>query len=379
MKNQPSLAIELPSLRNAENRNPSRSHVDSFQKGPDEHPLSSANLGETPAGTLRHPLASPRLLALNGYLSRQGLNPPAWNRTTSPALKHSRYPWKSRVKRMTIAAGFMHRDGILLCSDTQQEAGTNKFNGPKAGIIDIPYGKIAFAFAGHADFATTAIQACGSRLKSVPPDDTIRVLIDEVESEYRRLVFSHPNYSTDHNLQYWLLISLWQKSTESCSLWVAEEHSLHNCFEAFRAVGIGTDLANVLVRPFIADRLSEMETLTLMAFMMARVKDNVPGCGGISQYIAMGNDGNANSIFSISLDEVERVSALYDKAAHDLLLSMNIDDDGTYNRAAMNFISQALIVRDNWKRIRKANPEVRRYLGLTRDERLRQPPLPESP
>jgi hypothetical protein len=113
--------------------------------------------------------------------------------------------------------------------------------------------------------------------------------------------------------------------------------------------------------------------------MMARVKDNVPGCGGVSQYIAMGNDGNASSVLNISLDEVERVSALYDKAAHELLLSMNIDDDATYNRAAMAFISQALVVRENWRRIRMTNPEVRRHLGLTRDDRLRQPPSPDSP
>jgi len=278
---------------------------------------------------------------------------------------------------MTIAAGFMHKDGIVLCSDTQQEEGTTKYNGPKAGAIDIPFGKIAFAFAGHADFATTAIQACGRALKEVPPDRTISVLAESVESEYRRLVFDHPDYGNDENIRYWLLISLWQQSTKSCSLWVTQEHSLHSCFESFRAVGIGTDLANVLIRPFINDKLSELETLTLMAFTMARVKENVPGCGGVSQYIAMDNDGSTSSVMNISLDEVERVSSLYDKAAHDLLLSMNMEDDATYNRAAMGFISQALVVRENWRRIRRTNPEVRRYLGRTKGEMSHPLPLPE--
>jgi hypothetical protein len=160
---------------------------------------------------------------------------------------------------MTIAAGFMHQSGIILCSDTQQEGGSTKYHGPKTGIIDIPYGKIAFAFAGHADFAITAIQTCAARLKSVPPGDTIQTLSEVIESEYRRLVFNHPDYSTDRSLSYWLLIALWQKATCSCSLWVTQEHSLHSSFEPFRAVGIGMDLANVLVRPFETDRLSELE------------------------------------------------------------------------------------------------------------------------
>jgi hypothetical protein len=90
-----------------------------------------------------------------------------------------------------------------------------------------------------------------------------------------------------------------------------------------------------------------------MAFMMARVKDCVPGCGGMSHYIAMGNDGNTSAVINISLDEIEKVSAFYHKASHELLFSMNIDDDDTYNRAAMSFISQALIVRENWKRTGK--------------------------
>jgi len=119
---------------------------------------------------------------------------------------------------------------------------------------------------------------------------------------------------------------------------------------------------------------SEPQALTLMAYMMARVKDTVPGCGGVSQYISIRNDGNASSLINLSLEEIEKVSALYDKAAHSLLLSMNDDDDAVYNRAAMGFISQALAVRENWKRIRRTNPEVRRFLGMTNEERLRQQP-----
>jgi hypothetical protein len=138
-------------------------------------------------------------------------------------------------------------------------------------------------------------------------------------------------------------------------------------------------MANVIVRPFAEDVLSEAQALTLMAYMMARVKDTVPGCGGISQYMSINNDGHASSLINISLDEVEKVSAMYDKAAHGLLLAMNDDSDEAFNRRVGGFVTQSSMVRENWKRIRRANPEVRSFLGLTKDERSRQQPSRGSP
>jgi hypothetical protein len=301
-----------------------------------------------------------------------------WMVSYAPHLmRRLRYPRKPRMETVTIAAGFVHQNGIVLCSDTQQEAGASKYHGPKVGIVDIPYGKIAFAMAGHSDFATAAIQACSARLASVPPSDTIRVLAEVIESEYRRLVFTHPLFETDHNLPYWLLLAIWQESSNTCSMWVTQEHSLHSCFQGFRAVGIGTDMANVIMRPVENDPLSESDALTLMAYMMARVKDTVPSCGGISQYISIDNDGHVSALVNIALEEVEKVSALYDKEAHRLLLSMNDEDEETFNQRAASFLLQANSVRENWKRIRRSNPEVRRYLGLTTTERSRQQPSQE--
>lgn len=278
---------------------------------------------------------------------------------------------------MTIAAGFVHKDGVLLCSDTQQEGGATKFHGPKVGVTDIPYGKIAFAFAGHCDFATTAIQSCVSRLRKVSAADTINALTVVVEAEYRRLVFNHPCFLTDPGIPYWLLISLWQRSTKSTSLWVTQEHSLHSCFEFFRPVGIGTDLANVIVRPFIGDDLTEEGVMALAAYMMARVKDTVSGCGGVSQYIAIRNDGIASSLISIPLEEIEKVAAAYDKAAHSLLLSMNGDDGVRFEAELEQFSNNARNVRELWSKIRKTNPEVRQYLGSTRPDQSSQQPSQE--
>ena len=51
----------------------------------------------------------------------------------------TRLPQRPTVRydrRMTIAAGFIHADGILLCSDTQMEGGAIKFQAPKIGMFE---------------------------------------------------------------------------------------------------------------------------------------------------------------------------------------------------------------------------------------------------
>lgn len=275
---------------------------------------------------------------------------------------------------MTIAAGFLHRNGVVLCSDTQQEAGTTKFHGPKVGVANIPYGKIGFAFAGHSDFATTAIQTCVARLREVTPAETIETLAEVLETEYRRLVFNHPCFSTDENLPYWLLISLWQQSTRSTSLWVTQEHSMHSCFEFFRPVGIGTDLANVIVRPFYDEDLSEESILALAAYMLARVKDTVPGCGGMSQYVVIRNDGSAHSVFGISLEVIEKMASGYDHDAHSLLLAMNSDDEARFVAALDRFSKKARDLRGWWAHFRRTNPEVQLDLESTTGDQSRQQP-----
>jgi predicted proteasome-type protease len=71
---------------------------------------------------------------------------------------------------VTIAAALSHEDGILLCSDTQQEAGAMKIHGSKIGHFTCPGGKVAFAIAGNVPFAFSAIQKCAKRVKEAAPD-----------------------------------------------------------------------------------------------------------------------------------------------------------------------------------------------------------------
>jgi hypothetical protein len=74
---------------------------------------------------------------------------------------------------MTIAAGFVCREGILLCADTEQTAWAMKLHGSKLGHFACPGGIIAFAYAGNTRFAFSAIQKLQKRLQGIPPEDTL--------------------------------------------------------------------------------------------------------------------------------------------------------------------------------------------------------------
>src|ERR1017187_2016157 len=280
---------------------------------------------------------------------------------------------------MTIAAGFVYRNGILLCSDTQQEGGVIKLHRPKIGLFECPGGKFGFALAGNVQFAISAIQKCASVLMATDAANTIATLEALLEHEYRRHVYDHPDYHTNENLGYSFLISFWSRSSNTTSLWFTDEHALDSSFESFHAVGSGFELATILARPFIYDTLDQEQALVLAAYVLARVKDNVPGCGGDSRFVVLRNDGTCEMVLGLKLDQIADIAATFDKSAHALLFAMTQDNPEEFARALDAFCGVTKLTRDFWLRVRKSTPVGQPYPLLTTADQLPQQPSPESP
>jgi hypothetical protein len=64
-----------------------------------------------------------------------------------------------------------------------------------------------------------------------------------------------------------------------------------------------------------------METTLLAAFILSRVKNHVPGCGGPSQMLSMRNNGTVDVIDSFPLDRLTESFDTYDQSARELLIS----------------------------------------------------------
>ena len=226
---------------------------------------------------------------------------------------------------MTIAAGFIYKGGVLLCSDTQMQSGAALTHGPKIGLFDFVGGKMAVTFSGNVRSAEVTIQKLAKVLRRLRGGED---LISEFESvldiEYARLVYRHPEYGkpNEYDLHYSLVFAVWFEELESTHLFETDQARIVSVNTPCRCIGVGRDLADYLVAPLADTGLTEGETLVLAAYMLGQVKAGVKGCGGWSHFRALRHDGTSNLYQDKLLDIVEKVGSEYDIDARRLLFAM---------------------------------------------------------
>lgn len=92
---------------------------------------------------------------------------------------------------MTIAAGFAHREGVLLCADTELTTGHRKLHASKIFHFDCALGRFAFVFAGHVHNAVATLQKIEAALTKARRN-ALGVMEHVLDREYKRLVLSRP-------------------------------------------------------------------------------------------------------------------------------------------------------------------------------------------
>jgi hypothetical protein len=143
-------------------------------------------------------------------LSRAAIRPLVPNRSTP--VKNPRYPWhvKPKEKQMTMAAGFVVQDGIVLCTDCLYSGGV-KIHGKKIFPLPLNGGAVAFALAGHEPFAKRAIEECYSFLDGNRDfQRSVAGIKDTVEAAlkkfYEEFVFTRPKDERE-NVRFQLLVA----------------------------------------------------------------------------------------------------------------------------------------------------------------------------
>jgi len=206
-----------------------------------------------------------------------------------------------------------------------------KIHGPKVGLFECPGGRIGWAMAGNANFALSAIQKAANAVRKTTPESVLEKLETALAAEYARVIYKHPHYKTDWNLGYWFLLAHWEKDCKRVSLFATEEITIHSISVAYECIGIGRDLGHYLLWPVTNRQInSEREASIRAAHMLARVKDHVPGCGGMPNFLALRNDGTWETLDSLALDRFAEHSALCEITAQDLLVAAadeNVDDE----------------------------------------------------
>ena len=250
---------------------------------------------------------------------------------------------------MTIAAGFVCEEGVVLCADTEHTGWAFKFHDSKLDHFELPGGKIAFALAGHTSFAWSAIQKCRDRLNAIAPKDIIIELEQILETEYRRNVLDHPSYPDG---KYYLLIAVWAPA-QRVALYVTDETCIRKV-DGFECVGVGSELASFIIRPTYARLMPERKALSLAAYALAEVKESIPRCGGMSVYLLLQNDGNVGTLTSFhkgKCEQLEGYSKTYDFITRELLMALTDEEkeDADFERYLTETFNQRILqVRHEW-------------------------------
>jgi hypothetical protein len=268
------------------------------------------------------------------------------HRPLPPRIKVS-YP-----RRMTIAAGFICKDGVILCGDTELSTSVLKLQASKLFYGKCSAGRLGFACSGASVFATAAIQKCMKYMKNIPQVDFEAELEICLANEYNKSVLTHPDRLIK-DLTYNLLVVVQFPQTKT-KLFVTEETALQQVL-SHKCIGIGSVLADYLSRWFNKQD-SVWQTLSLAGYILANAKEHVDGCGGISQFLLFTNDGKLGRIDGKSpdpfnaVDRIAKDAERHDRLANRLLLAA-IDPNTKqldFQKLLEDFAVHTEKIRDKW-------------------------------
>jgi 20S proteasome alpha/beta subunit len=258
---------------------------------------------------------------------------------------------------VTIAAGLLYDQGVILFADTQFADGNMKTQRPKVGSFACPGGRIGFAMAGAAGFAISAIQKATHKLKTCEPSDVMQELEGILDEEYRRKVYTHPNFHSGF-VSYWFVISYWNEAQAKTWLFSTDEVALTASNGKYECRGIGSDLAHYLLKLSIEDELNEREALLVATYTLAKIKENVKDCGGASHLLVMRNDGTFEIRDPFAFERVAKMTFGYEWSARKLLLATTHNGltDQEFEQYIQMFAANARAIRVAWEQSQMRDP-----------------------
>jgi 20S proteasome alpha/beta subunit len=144
---------------------------------------------------------------------------------------------------MSIAAGFVHRGGVLLCADTELTAGIRKLQASKIFHFESALGRFAFAFAGNVRNAVATLQKVEAKVNR-SRRNAMSVVEHVLDIEYKRLVLCQP--SQFHDVHDFSLIIAYKPPKGSVEMYRTDATAISR--EKFHTtVGIGSSFADQLI------------------------------------------------------------------------------------------------------------------------------------
>jgi 20S proteasome alpha/beta subunit len=264
-------------------------------------------------------------------------------------------PPSTRVKynnRMTIVAGFVNDNGVLLCADTlTTDGGVTAVYRSKIIPVFLGDGKAFFAFGGDVKFSELAIQRCERmlhRYNGAPRSvaeiaETIR---KQWHSAFRE---SHTQdvYSGDQ-----ILCAIHAEANAETALYSSSNQFFARATNNVECIGCGESVARYLM----GSRFQSCVTTQRNAFQYAinalgRVKEFMAGSvGGNLTAVNLNHDGSEHIYSQRDIERIERYAGQFDSAARDLLIYfMDHDAPGRFEDEFSRFAAEVNGIRWQWE------------------------------
>jgi 20S proteasome alpha/beta subunit len=296
------------------------------------------------------------------------ITPPLpWNHRITPNpscpvntlnFKPPRYPLvKAKNQIVTIAAGFVAQNGILLCSDSLYSGGVH-IHGKKIFTHRFHTGVVTFALAGHEPFAKKAINDSCEAIRENPDYCTnliaIRKMIEQaIKSTYEHYIDLRPIEERESS-RFQLLIGIATKH-QGPALFSSSGPVL-TPVEHFECFGAGAYVGHHIIQNAYRDGMTLEQVATVAIHAMGAAKRYVEGVGGPSQFECIRDDGSTDTISKLfpldlasmidhEITHFEQEAAKFLSAVGDSQMS-----DEEFRRRADLFLREIEEIRSSWKK-----------------------------
>lgn len=260
---------------------------------------------------------------------------------------------------MTIAAGFVHREGVLLCADTELTAAIHKLHASKIFHFDSALGRFAFVFAGNVHNAIATLQKIEAKVKR-SKQNAISVVEHVLDTEYKRLVLCQPvQFHDDHDFAFIIAFKppkgpVEMYVTDATAVWREKVHA---------TIGIGSSFADQLIDAARIGLVTQGDYLTLGAYVLGSVKKRIAQCGGASLFIDVGHSGSLIELYGDDyLKAIEKWFGVYQMITWGLFahLADTKMSDENFSLNLAKFNQDLLEQRVKWKDLKDRHIQISR-------------------
>ena len=205
-----------------------------------------------------------------------------------PAVKHL-VRYAGSLKTMTIAAGYMSSNGILLCADTEHSDNIAKYK--KTKVYQLKQHLIVTG-AGNSHLLKVAADRLFYAIPKAPANEQAALAsVDKVIYDlHRRNIYKNFSAESQNRPEVHLIVAV--RCGDGKLTLIKTENDAASLGGSYVSVGTGAYLFEYWAH-HLFDRQLDFEAASyLLLFILREVKLHVSGCGGDSQVLVLARDEN---------------------------------------------------------------------------------------